>query len=425
MHADGTRRLREHFYEKLGQDNLNLLWHLKEILDRLPFRRVLDVGAGVRISRSICLPDCVETASIVDPDAQTLVEELGDVRLRAMPEKIEDAHLEDATFDMAFFILSLLWVDDPAAALQKVASREPAYVVVAEPEFSPAQQRELASCFTEHASELDERLASFRARELDIDALMESLGYYPLAVYHSASWGPVPEHRLRTVFYTQEKPDRIPYDEAKLIIQVNSVCNCNCPVCYVAKTGDHMEAEVFVEVLEGVRADETICLRGGEPTLTENLIADFIQPSLRRGIRVILESNGAFIETPQYRDYLEVLGQTNTEIRLSLDRLHIESFPKMIRPRKIECLSRFIGDAGRLGIKFGLFSLGMSREQVEVFLGEYAVAAWQRYTKPLTKYSDITELPLRCKFVDVEGAVHDHITGIGWEGSPDEMNFRL
>lgn len=426
--AIGTlNNLRDIFYEKFGRDNMNLLWQLKETLNNLPVEHLLDIGAGMRVSKNICLPKSVETALIIDPDGQmlrSLIEEYHDDRLEAIQEKIETAHLGDTSFDLALFIMSLLWVDDPLAALQKVASQSPRYIVIANPEFSPEQQREIHSCFPEHAGELTELLEKYFARALDIDAIMESYEYYPLAILNSVSWNPTPEHRLRTVLYTKEKPDRTPYDEAKFIIQVNSVCNCNCPYCYVGKTGEHMDAEVFKGLIEEVDENETICLRGGEPTLTENLIADFISPALKKGIQVILESNGTFINSPRYQDYLDLLTQKNMEIRLSLDRQHIDSFPEQVRPFKIKWLSRFIDDATRLKIKFGLFTLGMSREQVRAFLEEYSVESWLHYIRPLTKYSDITELPIKCRFVDVEGAVHDHITGIGWIGSPDEGNFR-
>lgn len=164
--------------------------------------------------------------------------------------------------------------------------------------------------------------------------------------------------------------------------------------------------------------NEAICLRGGDPTLTENLIVDFISPALKKGIHVFLESNGAFKNSPHYQEYLELLTQNNFEIRLSLDRQHVDSFPPQVRPFKIKRLSRFIDDATRLKIKFGLFSLGMSREQVKEFLAKYSVESWLQYIKPLTKYSNIAELPIKSKFVDTDGNIHDHITGIGWIGSP-------
>jgi pyruvate-formate lyase-activating enzyme len=128
------------------------------------------------------------------------------------------------------------------------------------------------------------------------------------------------------VLYTKEKPDRTPYDKAEFIIQVNSVCNRNYPARYVEKTGEHMDVEVFKRLIGMVHENKIICLRGGEPTLTENLIGDYINPALRKGIHVILESNGLFIGSPRYGEYLKLLTHENIELRLSLDRQHLDLF---------------------------------------------------------------------------------------------------
>ncbi len=65
----------------------------------------------------------------------------------------------------------------------------------------------------------------------------------------------------------------------------------------------------------------------------------------------------------------------------------------------------------------------MCREHVKEFLEQYSVETWLQYIKPLTKYSNIAELPIKGKFVDTEGNIHDHITGIGLIGSPNMENF--
>lgn len=417
--------LQEVFYEELGQNNMNLLWHLKEIMTGLPVKHILDVGAGMRVSRNICLPESSETALIIDPDRQVtraLINDYQDNRIEAVEGTIETTDLGDTSFDLVFFIMSLLWIDDPMAVLKKVTAKSPLFIVISNPEFSPEQQGEFASYFGEHATEFTELLEKYHAKALNIDAIMESYDYYPLEIFHTTSWRPTPEHRDRTVLYTKEKPDRSPYEKAKFIIQVNSVCNCNCPSCYVDKTGEHMDVSVFKGLLEKVHEKEIISLRGGEPTLTENLIEDFVNPALRKGIHVILESNGLFIGTTFYQEYLKLLTHKNIELRLSLDRQHLDLFKEKIRQTRIGWISQFIGDAKRLNIRFGLYALGMYREQIKQFLEEYSVESWMQYIRPLTRYSDIAELPINGKFVDVEGNIHDYITGIGWIGTPDEKS---
>ena len=92
---------------------------------------------------------------------------------------------------------------------------------------------------------------------------------------------------LKTVLYTKDKPDRTVYDKAKYIIQVNSSCNFDCPWCYVDKLGITMDEDTFNKILVTVNEKDMISLRGGEPTLSPNLISGFITPSIDKGAYVI------------------------------------------------------------------------------------------------------------------------------------------
>jgi organic radical activating enzyme/ubiquinone/menaquinone biosynthesis C-methylase UbiE len=414
MRGKTDNTLREAFYDALGQKNMNLLWHLNETTRSLPVKHVLDVGAGMRVSKNICLPQRAETALVVDSDSQmirALIEDYQDDRIETVEGKIETADLGETSFDLVFFIMSLPWLDDPEAALLHAISKSPGYFIIANPIISTEQFGKICSGSPEYQEELARIFTKYYNRALDIDAIMQSHEYYPLAVLNSMSWDPTPEHRLRTVLYTKEKPDRRPYEKAKYIIQVNAKCNFNCPDCYVVKGSETMEKEVFQHLIENVRENEMICLRGGEPTLSENLIEDFIHPALDKGICVILESNGSFVGSPRYQDYLKLLTRKNIEIRLSLDREHVDfSFGDTSRTR-IDRISKFIDDATPLNIKFGLFALGMCREQVKKFLQEYSVESWLPYIRPLTKYSIISELPIKGKFVDIYGGLHERIVG--------------
>ena len=404
--------LHEAFYEELCRNNMNLLWHLKEITRDLPAKHILDVGSGMSVSKNICLPQSAETVLIVDSERWALdglIDCYKDNRIKTIEGKIETVFLGDTPFDLVYFIMSLQWLDDPEAALFAVISNSPQYFVIANPILSTEQFGNICAGLPEYQEESTTIFAKYRA--LDVDAIMQSHEYYPLYVLSSKSWDFTPEHRLRTVLYTKEKPDRIPYDDAKYIIQVNAICNFNCPDCYVDKSGDTMDKTVFHNIINHVRENEMICLRGGEPTLSENMIEDFIEPALNKGIHVILESNGSFVGAPRYQEYLELLTRKNMEIRLSLDRDHIEFIHGETRQIRIDRISKFIADARPLNIQFGLFALGMCREQVKVFLKEYSVESWLPYIRPLTKYSLISELPIEGKFVDIYGNIHDRIVG--------------
>ena len=63
---------------------------------------------------------------------------------------------------------------------------------------------------------------------------------------------------LNTVLYTKDKPDRMVYDKAKYIIQVNSSCNFDCPWCYVDKLGIKMDEDTFHKILETVNEKDMI-----------------------------------------------------------------------------------------------------------------------------------------------------------------------
>ena len=414
MRGKTYNTLREAFYEELCRNNRNLLWHLKETTRDLPVKHILDVGAGVRVSRNICLPNSVETVLVVDSDRfalEALIDDYNDNRIKAIEGKIEKASLGDTPFDMVYFIMSLQWLDDPEAALLNVISKSPEYFVIANPILSTEQFGNICSGFPKYQEELITIFAKYYNRALDINAIMQSHEYYPLYVLSSMSWDFTSEHRLRTVLYTKEKPDRIPYDEAKYIIQVNAICNFNCPDCYVDKSGNTMDKTVFHNIINNVRENEMICLRGGEPTLSENMIEDFIEPALNKGIHVILESNGSFVGSPNYQDYLKLFTRKNIEIRLSIDRDHIDFIHGDTSRNRIDRISKFIDDATRLNIRFGLFALGMCREQVKKFLLEYSVESWLPHIGSLTKYTIISELPIKGKFVDIYGDFHDRIVG--------------
>ncbi len=64
--------LHEAFYEELCRNNMNLLWHLKEITRDLPAKHILDVGSGMSVSKNICLLPSAETVLIVDPERWAL-----------------------------------------------------------------------------------------------------------------------------------------------------------------------------------------------------------------------------------------------------------------------------------------------------------------------------------------------------------------
>ena len=95
---------------------------------------------------------------------------------------------------------------------------------------------------------------------------------------------------------------------------------------------------------------------------------------MEKGAYVILESNGSFIGQSQYDEYLKIFSDKNTEIRLSLDRPHLSflstSEKKLLHLNK---MVRFIEDATKHNIRFGLYSLGMDMKQISKLLKEFYI----------------------------------------------------
>jgi organic radical activating enzyme len=245
---------------------------------------------------------------------------------------------------------------------------------------------------------------------------MESHGYYPLIHLKS--------NALSTVLYTRDKPDRSAYDSAKYIIQVNSSCNFDCPSCYVDKLGIAMNENTFSEILLSVDENDVISLRGGEPTLCANLISGFIKPAIEKGAYVILETNGSFIGRSNYDEYLNIFSNQNTEIRLSLDRPHLNFLSSY--EKKLDHLNKivsFVEDANKYQIKFGLYSLAMDMKQISSLLMEFSLTGYLKYIRPITKYLNIKDLPINGKFIDIYGNFHDRIAGITYSEYDKGQSF--
>ncbi len=397
---------REAYYEKL---RAYLEHSFYGLLYQLPFKSVLDIGAGLTISPSICFREAVERIVVVDPDKELLQrfqKRNHNDQLQIITKRAETLDLSERPFDLGLFMLSFPWLDNPVASLEKVLSLSPEYLFIAEPQISPTDPIRTDFHPLEYHSEIQSRLQIYSEKGIDLDDLMLRQHYYPLMVFRCMAM-----HPLRAVLYTKEKPDRIIYDEAKYIFQINSMCNANCPDCYVAKTGKTMDEGRFLELLQDVNSGDIITLRGGEPTMSENLLEGFLRPALKTGAYLILESNGYFIDSAKYSDYLEALTNQNMEVKLSVDVNHIGYLPADMKKARIDSFAGFIEEAKERNIGWSLTALGMLNIQTERLLKKTALEPYLDRIRSLTKYSHIEDLPLKGKHVDVEGRVHHRLVG--------------
>jgi len=400
--------LKNSYYRSLKKQSFVLKWLLNDLLDNLPYQSVLDIGGSIGLAKKICIKSEVKTVFSIDPD-RTFIEEFldcnDDSRFNIIEENIDRVDLTKFKYDIAFLLLNLPWLTDPLTAIEKIVFNAPDYIVIANQELTPDQKNIIGADMTELKKKIEDVFNEYIRKGICIDDLMASNGYYPLIVLRF--------RMLNAILYTNDKPDRTVYDKAKYIIQVNSSCNFDCPWCYVDKLGITMDEDTFHKILETVNKSDMISLRGGEPTLNSNLISKYITPAIDKGAYVILESNGSFIGRSQYDEYLNTFSNKDTEIRLSLDRPHLAFLsPYENRLVHLNKIVRFIEDARKCNIKFGLYSLGMDLKQISALLEEFSLMSFSKYIRPITRYLDIKDLPINGKFVDIYGNLHDRIAGI-------------
>ena len=400
--------LKNTYYKNFKNQSFILKWHLNDLLDNLEYQSVLDVSGSIGLAKALCLQSGVDAVFSIDPD-RAFIEEFNecddDLRFNIIADNIENADLTHIKFDIAFFLMNLPFLTDPSTAIQKVALNAPDYIVIANHEIGPENNKIIGSDIPLLKNKIIDLILHNRISSPDIIDVMKLNGYYPLIILKSTG--------ISTVLYTRDEPDRSVYDIAKYIIQVNSSCNFDCPSCYVDKLGITMDEATFKKILLLVDEKDVISFRGGEPTLSANLISGFIDPALEKGAYVILETNGSFIGQSQYDEYLKIFSDKNTEIRLSLDRPHLSflstSEKKLLHLNK---MVRFIEDATKHNIRFGLYSLGMDMKQITKLLKEFTLTDYLKYIRPITKYLNIRDLPINGKFIDIYGNLHDRIAGI-------------
>ena len=96
-----------------------------------------------------------------------------------------------------------------------------------------------------------------------------------------------------------------------------------------------------------------------------------------------------------------------------MDRPHLNFLSSNENRREhLNKFLRFIKDAEKYNIRFGLYSLGMDLKQISALLEEFSLKRILKYIKPITRYLHIKDLPINGKFVDIYGNHHDRIAGI-------------
>lgn len=132
------------------------------------------------------------------------------------------------------------------------------------------------------------------------------------------------------------------------IIEVNSICNMNCPLCFSeARPGFNLTMEEVEQMLDDfVRTEgtpEVVQFSGGEPTIHPHII-DFVRAAKLRGIRsVMINTNGKRIAKDDR--FLEQLNDVRPSIYFQFDGFESETYRVLrgepgILDEKIRALDR-------------------------------------------------------------------------------------
>lgn len=154
------------------------------------------------------------------------------------------------------------------------------------------------------------------------------------------------------------------------LIEVNTACNLNCPICFAnagigySLTMEQVEGMLdrFVEI-EG--DPEVVQFSGGEPTIHPQLL-DMIQAAQERGIRqVMVNTNGVRIARDDC--FLESLAKLDPVIYLQFDGLRRETYETIrgedLRELKLRALDR-LRQAGLTAVLVAAVERGVNLDEV-------------------------------------------------------------
>ena len=421
------------------------LRQLEEVLAHHHFKTALDINTGISIAADVLRSGVVDSVDSYNTSPNANYKNDGP-DFRQMGKHGDDIHRFNGIaydrVDVVTFLLCLPWIVRPEREINRIISKyNPKYVLVSDPllpmdrinrkdtsylkQQVDASRRQhsydssvsISDAWRLYKYQLLEVLSRYSSKSNTIEKEIEDQGYYPLIVIRDDPRfvlrlkAMFPSHRIRTVMYSKDKPDRLAYDDAKYIFQINTICNLKCPFCYVEKTNEQMDETVYLRYLQNVKEGELITLRGGEPFFSSNFMSGFLKPAISRGIRVLVESNGQFTGMPNYKQYLDMLTYKNVEVRLSLDREHFDYLENHVKKERLGRLAMFIKDAEARSIKFSLTALGLGQNQIKAFLNEINFEPYvdHKKIKPLTKYSHIEDLPINNTYIDVKGISHDNV----------------
>ncbi len=201
------------------------------------------------------------------------------------------------------------------------------------------------------------------------------------------------------------------YDKASLIVQTTNKCTKNCPGCYLTESlknkKEELDQERYRECISKLKEGSLITLRGGEITMIRDWFEKFVVPALDKNLKIIIESNGYFIEKQDYQDILKKINDNKISIRISFDQEHIRNSKDITS--EFKKMARFAEDAKNTGINFGFYSLGMDGTQIQNFVKGTLLEPYIDKFHSLTFYPKISSVKIKGQYLKSNGNLSDDI----------------
>ena len=131
-----------------------------------------------------------------------------------------------------------------------------------------------------------------------------------------------------------------------MLIRITQKCSMGCPHCLVNATpdGEHMTLATFKNAITFAMEVDLLApllISGGEPTEHPQFL-EFVDLALRHNVKVLIFSNGTFLEDKDYTDKIlvrEIEVQITNDERFYPRRVPIIEHPKLMYEHKLRVLT--------------------------------------------------------------------------------------
>ncbi len=360
------------------------------------YKKVLDAGIGTGLQHDSYSTENYHTTGIEPSTAMASQLRENYPQVDIIETTAEKAEISELKYDLAVFTMVLSWTKSWNKALNNVLAQNPKFLVIANQELTDDEILELGKGHT-NQEQIQESFTNISQEELQ--KFLEDLGYFPLKILQNDINAGI----LKTVLYTKNPVDNYVYENARYIFQIIDSCNQNCAGCYANQGKNKLDPKKFLSKIHELEEGETIAIRGGEPFLHPRLFEDFVDHALGKKLKVVIDTNAVFMSRKNPEKILEKLKNPNIFLRISFDTAHLEDLFKDKQRQKFLEISQFIKLAEEENTQYSFSCLGMSAEEIEDMIKETPLFKKKEKFLPLTFYSDITDVPLEGKYVNVQG----------------------